>query len=56
MTNIGYLILLIASYYIRPDEVRSEIKLGMGTQFAPRFARVMLQMIDEDKSYTMREK
>ncbi|OON88009.1 hypothetical protein BXO88_02215 [Oribacterium sp. C9] len=42
---------------IMPQEkVRSEIKLGMGTQFDPRFARVMLQMIDEDKSYTMREK
>ena len=38
------------------DKVRSEIENGMGTQFDPRFARVMLQMIDEDREYSMREK
>ena len=37
-------------------QVRSEIEKGMGTQFDPRFAGVMLQIIDEDKEYTIREK
>ena len=38
------------------DRVRSEIERGMGTQFDPRFAKLMLQMIDEDRDYSMREK
>ena len=38
------------------DRVRSEIEKGMNTQFDPRFARIMLQMIDEDTDYSMREK
>ena len=36
-------------------EVRKEIEDGKGTQFDPRFADIMLTMIDEDKGYTMRE-
>lgn len=35
--------------------VRSEIEKGMGTQFDPVYAKIMLQLIDEDKDYTMRE-
>ena len=38
------------------DVVRSEIVNGSGTQFDPQFAEIMLQMIDEDPEYTMREK
>ena len=38
------------------EMVRSEIEKGMGTQFDPRFAKVMLRMIDEDGEYSMREK
>lgn len=38
------------------DKVRSEIEKGMNTQFEPRFAKIMLQMIDEDTDYTMHEK
>lgn len=37
------------------DVVRSEIEKGKGTQFDPRIADVMLQMIDEDKDYRMKE-
>lgn len=37
------------------DKVRSEIEKGMGTQFDPRFAKVMIEMIDEDTDYSMRE-
>jgi putative two-component system response regulator len=36
--------------------VRSEIEKGRGTQFDPRFASVMLDMIDEDTEYDLREK
>lgn len=35
--------------------VRREIEKGKGSQFDPRFADVMLQMIDEDKGYEMRQ-
>ncbi len=38
------------------DKVRSEIEKGMNTQFEPRFAKIMLQMIDEDTNYSMHEK
>lgn len=39
-----------------PQEVvRGEIEKGRGTQFDPRIADVMLQMIDEDKDYRMKE-
>ena len=38
------------------DVVRNEIEKGKGTQFDPFFADVMLQMIDEDIRYTMRER
>lgn len=37
------------------EKVRSEIEKGMGTQFDPKFAEVMLKMIDEDKEYKMRD-
>ncbi|MBR1692704.1 MAG: response regulator [Lachnospiraceae bacterium] len=40
-----------------PQEVvRSEIEKGRGTQFDPEIAELMLQMIDEDIRYDMREK
>ena len=35
--------------------VREEIEKGKGTQFDPHFAEVMLQMIDEDTEYQLRE-
>lgn len=41
---------------VLPQEaVRDEIVNGKGTQFDPNFADIMLQMIDEDKNYEMRE-
>ena len=36
--------------------VREEIEKGKGTQFDPRFASIMLEMMDEDVEYEMREK
>lgn len=39
-----------------PQEVvRGEIEKGKGTQFDPEIADIMLQMIDEDKEYSMKE-
>ncbi len=38
------------------DAVRAEIARGAGTQFDPDIAAVMLQMIDEDPEYSMRER
>ena len=35
--------------------VRHEIEKGKGTQFDPKIAEIMLEMIDEDKNYTMRQ-
>lgn len=37
------------------DVVRSEIEKGKGTQFDPYIADIMLQLIDEDKNYLMRQ-
>ena len=36
-------------------QARSEIENGMGTQFDPKFAKIMLEMIDEDSGYNMKE-
>ena len=38
------------------EKVREEIEKGRGTQFDPRFASVMLELMDEDKDYNLREK
>ena len=39
-----------------PQEViRSEFEKGRGTQFDKEIADIMIQMIDEDKDYTMRQ-
>ncbi|MBR6627226.1 MAG: response regulator [Lachnospiraceae bacterium] len=37
------------------DVVRSEIQNGIGSQFDPEVARIMLNMIDEDKDYTLKQ-
>ena len=37
------------------EKVRAEIEKGKGTQFDPKFADIMIAMIDEDKDNTMRE-
>lgn len=40
---------------IPQDKVREEIVKGMGTQFDPEFAKIMLHMIDLDTEYRMQE-
>ena len=37
------------------SKVLEQIEKGKGTQFDPKFADIMIQMIDEDKDYRMRE-
>ena len=37
------------------EKVRAEIEKGVGTQFDPELARIMLKLIDEDEEYNMRE-
>lgn len=37
------------------ETVRAEIMRGRGTQFDPRCADIMLELMDEDKEYRMRE-
>ena len=37
------------------DKVRSELVEGSGTQFDPKFAKIMVDMIDEDINYDMKE-
>ena len=37
------------------SQVREEIEHGLGTQFDPEYGKIMLEMIDEDKDYQMRE-
>ncbi len=38
------------------DTVREEMVKGSGTQFDPEFAKIMVNMIDEDVNYRLREK
>ena len=38
------------------EKVRGEIEKGIGTQFDPTFARIMLRLIDADTQYDLREK
>ena len=35
------------------SQVRSEIEKGRGSLFSPRFADILLEMIDEDREYNM---
>ena len=37
------------------SKVREQIEKDKGTQFDPRFADIMITMIDEEKEYRMRK-
>lgn len=37
------------------DVVKNEIEKGIGTQFDPTFAKIMLEMIAEDVNYKLHE-
>ncbi len=36
------------------EQIKEEIREGRGTQFDPQFADIMLEIIEEDKDYTLR--
>ncbi|MCR4776580.1 MAG: response regulator [Saccharofermentans sp.] len=40
--------------HLSREKVISELKNGMGTQFDPKFAEIMLGIIEEDKDYKLR--
>lgn len=37
------------------DQIRAELVKGVGTQFDPKFALIMIDLIDSDKEYNLRE-
>lgn len=41
---------------LNQDVIIKEIKKGRGTQFDPKYADIMLSIIEEDKDYSLREK
>ena len=41
--------------HLPQEKVRAEIERCRGTQFDPRFADIMLAMMDEDRDYLMKE-
>ncbi|MBQ1849203.1 MAG: HD-GYP domain-containing protein, partial [Lachnospiraceae bacterium] len=41
--------------YMAQDAVRAEIEKNSGTQFDPKVAKCMLEIIDEDKNYELHE-
>ncbi len=41
--------------YLPQDKVRSEIEKNSGSQFDPAVAKCMIEIIDQDKEYTMHE-
>ena len=42
--------------YLPQDVVKSEIEKGRGTQFDSKIADIMLEIIEEDTNYELREK
>lgn len=37
------------------EKIRAELEKGIGTQFDPEFAKIMIDLMDSDKDYQMRE-
>ena len=40
--------------HLTQEMIKEELRSGMGTQFDPKFAEVMLAIIEEDKDYRLR--
>ena len=38
------------------EAVKSELEKGRGTQFDPKYADIMLELMEDDPDYNMREK
>ena len=40
--------------HLAQEAIKSELELGMGTQFDPKFAEIMLTIVEEDKEFRLR--
>ena len=40
--------------HLTQEMIKDELKLGMGTQFDPKFAQIMLDIVEEDKDFKYR--
>ena len=40
--------------HLPQEKIKEELRDGSGTQFDPEFAKIMLEIIDEDKDYRLR--
>ena len=40
--------------HLSQEAVKNELELGMGTQFDPKIAEIMLTIAEEDKEYRLR--
>ena len=40
--------------HLSQEAVKNELELGMGTQFDPKIAEIMLTITEEDKEYRLR--
>ena len=40
--------------HLTQESIRNELEQGMGTQFDPKFAEIMLTIVEEDKEYRLR--
>lgn len=40
--------------HLTQEAVKSELELGMGTQFDPKIAEIMISIVEEDKDYRLR--
>ena len=40
--------------HLTQEMIKDEIRLGSGTQFDPKFAEIMLEIVEEDKDYKFR--
>ena len=40
--------------HLTQEMIKDEIRFGMGTQFDPKFAEIMLEIVEEDKEYRFR--
>ena len=41
--------------YLSQERVREELVKGLGTQFDPKYAQIMIDEVDKDKTYQMRQ-
>jgi putative two-component system response regulator len=40
--------------HLTQEMIKDELRMGMGTQFDPKLAEIMLEIVEEDKDYKFR--